>query len=724
MSVIDDVKSRLDIVETVGTYVPNLKKSGRSWKANCPFHQERTPSFIVDPQRGTWHCFGACSTGGDVIEFVRRRENVEFPEALRICAERAGVELRPPTAREQQQREEHERLLAANESAAMFFQAALAGPDGSATRSYVESRGLDREALDRWQIGYAPAGWNALTDHLGARGFSEQELVSGGLSIAGDRGLYDRFRDRLMFPIRDVRGRLVGFGARALQPEQEPKYLNTPQTPLFDKSGTVYGLDRAGDAARNEDQLVIVEGYMDVIGCHQFGIGHVAASMGTAVTERQVKLMQRFTKNIVLALDADEAGSEAALHAVEVAAAAGDRELVPTINWRGLVSYQDVLAMDIRIAALPAGEDPDSLVRADPQRLRDLISDALPVADHLLKVVTEQLDLDDPRQRSRALEALAPTVGTMTDPVVRAHYVQRLARIGRIDERTVLAILSRSAKAQSAGSRRQSAAPGPAPVPSARDVRRAARLTATKPDGEAQLLQLLFQRPEGREAGLRISAETFEDSTNRLLFEAWLADPELAERLDDLDDELRARHAALAADVLPDFDEQHIDEMVGQIAWRLRLRRQQSRLAQEAVAVAEQVAAVRRDGATALPPPADTAPDSIAPDSIAPDDTAPDDTAPDEPLPADMTNVTEETTADEAATLAADFAGLHARQRAIAREYAAGRPTETYEEEADPLAADAGDARESTGPAVIAGMAAPTSSRGGDEQEGTDDAGL
>ena len=269
MTAIVDVKARLDIVDVVSGYVTDLKKTGRNYKACCPFHNERTPSFVVDPERQTWHCFGACSTGGDVIEFVRRREGLDFKEALRLCADRAGIELTPPTQREVQQREQHERLLQANEAAAIFFQSHLAGAPGEQARAYCDSRGLDAEAIATWQLGYAPDDWRTLTDHLVARGFTEDDVVESGLAVRSENGrVYDRFRNRLIFPTRDVRKRLIGFGARALNPEDTPKYLNTPQTPLFDKSGNLYGLDRANDAIRRTDRAVVVEGYMDVIAAH------------------------------------------------------------------------------------------------------------------------------------------------------------------------------------------------------------------------------------------------------------------------------------------------------------------------------------------------------------------------------------------------------------------------------------------------------------------------
>jgi len=609
---IDDIKARLDIVEVVGGYVPDLKKSGRTWKARCPFHNERTPSFVVDPERGSWHCFGACATGGDVIEFVRRAEHLEFRQALELLAVRVGVELRPPTPREQAERETHERLLRANEAAAVFFQAQLQGPAGADALRYAVARGLDAETQRTWQLGYAPDEWSALTDHLLARGFTTADLEGAGLSLEGERGHYDRFRNRLIFPIRDPRGRLIGFGARALLPDQEPKYLNTPQTPLFDKSATLYGLDRAAGEARRLDRLIVVEGYMDVIGCHQVGIPNVVASMGTSLTDRQMTLAQRSTANLVLALDADNAGSEATLRGIEVAAGVAEHGAVATVDWRGLVTFQDVLNADIRVAALTDGDDPDSLARRDPDRLRALIESAQPVAEHLFAAVASNLDGraegDSPRARSRAVELLAPTVAGVVDPVIRAHYVQRLARIGRVPEQTVLQILDR-ARQRPAGAVRQA----PQPLPSPAEVRQAAKRTATVPGGEAQLLQLLLFRPEARDAGLALDPDVFEDSLHRQLYAAWCDDAELSSHPGMLEIDLAERVMALEA-AQPEGMREHlltgprVAEAVTDIAARLRLRRRQALLQPAAVAVAADLADVRKGGVAAseaseAPPP-------------------------------------------------------------------------------------------------------------------------
>ncbi len=599
MSAIDDVKARLDIVETVGRYVPELKRSGRTFKAACPFHTERTPSFIVDPGRGSWHCFGACSTGGDVIEFVRRIEGLEFREALSRCADLAGIELRPPSARERREREESGRLLSANEAATLFFQAQLDGPSGSPASAYAEGRGIDAETRREWQLGYAPASWSALLEHLVARGYTEEELVRAGLAVEnedparGGRGAHDRFRDRLIFPTRDERGRLVGFGARALRAEDEPKYLNTPQTPLFDKSGTLYGLDRAHEAARRSGEAIVVEGYMDVIAAHQFGMKNVVASNGTSITERQMRLVKRYTPNVVLALDADVAGSEAALRGIEVAAGAADRQLVVGVDWRGLVSAQEVLDADIRVASLPPGEDPDSLLRADPERFRSLVAGALPVADYLFEAIPGAGDMADPRVRSRALSALAPTVAAMADPVVRAHYVQRLARIGRVDERQAAQLVAQARRGRvrlvESGERSPLA-------PRAGGGRRAAAARAPGLDGEAQLLRLLLANEACREAGEALDADLFEDSGNRALYEAWREHPGLASEPGELEEETRQRVDALLARALPPIPQEELQAMVGEIASRLRERRRQARLRARTTEVAEELVAARRAG--------------------------------------------------------------------------------------------------------------------------------
>ncbi len=508
MSTVDEVKQRLDIVDLVSQHVA-LQKAGRNFRALCPFHSERAPSFYVFPDRQTWHCFGACATGGDIISFVMRKEGLDFRTALEILAQRAGVTLQTPSAQQEDPRRETFRR--ANEAAAHFFHNALLNsPEAASALEYVLARGLDRETITSFQLGYAPDSWDALKRHLSGMGFEEGDLLAAGLLVEGERGPYDRFRGRLVFPIRNERGRVVGFGARALD-DSVPKYLNTPQSPIFDKGGILYALDRAGEHIRRAGQAVIVEGYMDAIAAHQHGLGNVVASMGTAITERQAGLLKRYTRNLALALDADQAGSEATLRGVQVAADTADRMAVAVPTWRGLIRQQEALAAEICVLTLPPGTDPDQVIRRDPEEWKRLVETAKPVADHLFEAMAARLKgVSSPLERSRAAMELVPVLEGLADPVTQATYVQRLARALELDtsgEETVLHALQRRG--------RRSRAPAEGPEGDA-------ALRSTPRDGrEEYLLALLLRFPDLRRQQGALSPDLFSLSENSQLFEAW-----------------------------------------------------------------------------------------------------------------------------------------------------------------------------------------------------------
>jgi len=520
MTAVEEVKARLDIVEVVGAYV-RLQKAGRYFKANCPFHTEKTPSFYVYPDRQNWHCFGACSTGGDVISFVSKKENLDFTGALRLLAERAGVELKSDGPR----RQEIKTLQDANEAAALFYHGLL--PNTPRAQAYINQRGLDQKTVGDFQLGYAPPGWNTLRDHLVSRGYSEQHLIDAGLLVegpsTGSGRPYDRFRDRLIFPIRDDRGRVVGLGGRVLpggEAESQPgaKYVNTPQTPVFDKGSLLYGLDRAKDAIRTAGTAVIVEGYMDVIAAHQFGHRNVVASMGTALTDRQAALVQRFAERVVLAMDADEAGSAANLRAIQVVAAA---ERPTRIAGRAR-------NLDIRVVALPRGKDPDELIRSSEQDAwPNAVDSARPVVDHLIAVVSAGLDLLQPRDRSQLVAEVLPAIADVTDPVLRAHYLQRLSRLARVDEDELRRELRRRPR-QRAAEPNPPAREGSAPVVSSMKVR------AGTAAGEAYLLSLLHRVPAVAERGKDLDEDLFDISENRELFRRWRLSEEVSEEESEL----------------------------------------------------------------------------------------------------------------------------------------------------------------------------------------------
>ncbi len=432
MTTVDEVKARVDIADLVGESVP-LRRTGRTFKALCPFHTEKTPSFTVDPSRQTWRCFGACNDGGDVFSWVMRRQGVEFREALRILADRAGVRLAPRDPQAEEREKRLQRLRSANEAATRFYRRSLReDAEADEARAYLGRRGVSDEAAEQFGLGYAPRTSDALRGYLSARGYNADEIATAGLSVEGEGPARDRFRGRLVFPIRDPQGRCVGFGARALD-DGDVKYLNTPQTPLFDKSSLLYGLDRSRDAIRRADHVIVVEGYMDVIAAHQHEQTHVVASMGTALTEKQVGLIKPLTRNILLALDADAAGAAATVRGIDTTREAVGTEPRPVVTARGLVRMQNTLAADIRIIELPPGRDPDDLIRLDPERWAALVREAPGYLDYRFRQGRDAHDLEDARERSRLLDELLPLVNATSDPVVRAEYMQRLAQLCRVD---------------------------------------------------------------------------------------------------------------------------------------------------------------------------------------------------------------------------------------------------------------------------------------------------
>ena len=441
MSVIDEIKEHLDIVEVVSAYVP-LKKAGRTYKALCPFHSEKTPSFVVFPDSQSWHCFGACGTGGDVFTFIQKRENVGFSEALRILAQKAGVEVKPRTERESAEEQKRDKIRETNEVATRYFHNLLLDenePRAEIARAYLDKRGLNEETIRKFQLGYALDSWRALSDHLMGRGYQRDDLLTAGLIIERDDGrYYDRFRGRLIIPIRDERGRVVGFGGRTLDPDGVPKYLNSPQTLLFDKSRTFYGLDVAKGAIRAAGHAVIVEGYMDVLQAHQHGIANIVAQMGTALTEAQLKVLSRFTRSFVLALDPDTAGDRATLRGLAVARETLARRTVPVPTARGHIRYESQLDAQLRIMTLPQGQDPDDVIRTDPALWQRLVDRAEPVVDYYFRIVTDGLDLTSAQGKAKAVRQLAPIIREIGDPVERAHYTQKLARLVRMDENALV----------------------------------------------------------------------------------------------------------------------------------------------------------------------------------------------------------------------------------------------------------------------------------------------
>lgn len=442
--VVSDIRDRIDIVDLVQGYVPSLKKTGANFKGLCPFHNEKTPSFIVFPDSQNFHCFG-CGKGGDLFTFYMLVENVEFRDALKDLASQAGIELEMGAPRPPEEKEKQQQLIEINELAATWFHHVLLKTShGAQGRKVVEDRDISPEMVEEFRLGFAPESWDSLLNFLSSRNISAELAAEAGLASTRDSGgHYDRFRNRLMFPIRDRDGNTVGFGGRALG-DAQPKYLNTAQTLVFDKSSLVYGLDRAKEAIRAQDQVVIVEGYMDAITAHQFGHRNVVASMGTALTEAQIAQIKRGSSRIVLALDADAAGQMATLRGLETMTDALDAEVRPVPTANGLLRFERKLKADISIAQLAGGKDPDEIIRHDPQAWPELIRSARPFLDFTIDLLTRNIDLSDPEAKSDAVRRILPLLRQIPDSVKENHYTRLLARRLDISEQVIVAEKRRS----------------------------------------------------------------------------------------------------------------------------------------------------------------------------------------------------------------------------------------------------------------------------------------
>lgn len=436
MNVSDEIKSRIDIVDLVSDTV-KLRRSGKNYSGFCPFHPNtRTPAFVVFPDSGTWRCFGACNEGGDIFRFVMKKEGVDFKEALKLLARKAGVKLETDTPEKQKENERADQLAKLLEEVAIYYQShLLQSAEGKRAFQYLlEKRGISRETIEKFGLGFSPSGWDLTLNHFIAKGYKIDDLEQAGLIVKRDEGgFYDRFRGRIMFPVRDAGGRLTGFGARVLNPDEVPKFINSPQTLLFDKSRLLYGLDEARKAVREIDQAVIVEGYLDVLALHQAGFANTVSPMGTALTETQMRQLKRFTRRIVMALDPDAAGIKATLRGLEIARDALDHTTDLVFDARGLLHHESRLQADLRVCTLPSGMDPDDIVRKDPEQWKQILSSAKPIITHVMITLSQGRDLADPKTMSEIASQVLPLINDVPDSVERDAYLQQLARMLRVE---------------------------------------------------------------------------------------------------------------------------------------------------------------------------------------------------------------------------------------------------------------------------------------------------
>jgi DNA primase len=440
MSAIDEIKSRIDAVELIGETV-KLRRAGKNFTGFCPFHPNtRTPAFVMFPDSGTWRCFGQCNEGGDIFRFIMKKEGWDFSQTLKYLAQRAGVVLEPLTPQRQAEEEEHSRLRQLMEEAVIFYHHFLQSTSGQSALVYLQRRGLKPETIDSFGLGYAPDTWETALNHFVQKGYTPEELLQVGLvsERQNSLGVYDRFRNRIMFPIRDAVGKMSGFGARILNPEDVPKFLNSPDSLLFNKGRLLYGLDQARKPIRTRDQVVIVEGYLDVILLHQAGFTNTVSPMGTALTEDQMRLIKRFTRKVVMALDADTAGAKATLRGLDVARQAMDRSDEIVFDPRGLLRHEARLQADLRVTTIPEGMDPDEVVLRDPTEWQHILDDAQPVVIHVMKTLAVGRNMDDPKVKSEIAGNVLPLIEDIPNPVERDTYRQQLARLLHVDERALV----------------------------------------------------------------------------------------------------------------------------------------------------------------------------------------------------------------------------------------------------------------------------------------------
>ena len=483
-STIEQIKDKLDIVEFIRQYVPNLKRAGKTFKACCPFHKEKTPSFTCSSEKGLFYCFG-CQEGGDIFEFLMKIENLSFNEALEKLADLAGVEYKParPLTGEEQLRASARRLL---DFAKAYYHKNLFSTAGTGARNYIKQRNLTKETCLKFELGLALPENAALARAAKAAGYTENELKQAGLCLQTDYGLRDYLKNRLVFPIINQRGDTVGFGGRILG-EGEPKYLNSPETVLFTKSHVLYGLNFAGPAIRKAGRAVLLEGYMDVIGCHQAGIDYTVAPLGTSLTEEHARLLKRYTENVIVLFDPDEAGIKAALRGALILISKG---------------------LFVKVASLPNGLDPDEYVA---QYGKEAFEQILNQAEDLISFHT-RLELGkyphplNAQDKTHLITSLTETVAQQPDAIVQREWVKYVAEHVGVEEPLVLARLKQPAAAQAFNRRKTTSAPQ--------------AISAPASDAEEDLLSWLLRAPECISACGELTCGDFSSPAAWHLFEA------------------------------------------------------------------------------------------------------------------------------------------------------------------------------------------------------------
>jgi len=530
---VEEVRARADIVDIVAQHV-DLKKAGKEFKANCPFHEERTPSFYVVPDKGFYKCFG-CGVSGDVFKFLQEKVGMDFVEAVKHVASRSGVEIREVKRGRDPEEDPKRPLYETMAFAKGWFREQLLGDTGSEARAYLARRGIDDETSERFELGYAPDDWRALRDAAHGLGMTDAQLLEVGLLTTSENSPepYDKFRNRVIFPIEALRGKVLAFGGRLLGEDKkgQPKYLNSPETILYHKGRTLYGLDKSRHAIRREEVALVVEGYMDLVSIAAFGFEHTVATLGTAMTTEQAQLLKRYTSRVLLLFDSDRAGLKASFRAGDLLLGQG---LHPSI------------------VTLPTGEDPDTLVqREGPDALRGFLDDAVDILDRKLQILEERGYFESIDGRRDAVDRLLPTLRATSDQTLRDIYIDQVSERTGVRRRTLEQELTRT---RGRGSNRS-------PSGTQGTIRSEPR--SRPPDRRPQLgpewslLRVMARDRERRhelveKALMRIGPEDFKDEVDRAIFKAFVDDPDLDRPPEGLDPRAEPRLEALLAEPVDD----------------------------------------------------------------------------------------------------------------------------------------------------------------------------
>jgi DNA primase len=555
MTLAQEIKTRIDIVDLISGHVP-LERSGRNFKAACPFHDEKTASFFVFPEKQTWRCFGACADGGDLLSFVMKADNIDFSQTLGKLADQLGLKMPSRTSIN-----EDNKIYELNDLAVSLFQDILNSEEGSHAREYLRNRNIKQTSQSSFQIGLSPNGRDRLVLYLHGKGYAHQEIIDAGLATRSSDGqIRDMFQKRIMFPIHNASGQITGFGGRSID-NTNPKYINTPKSKVFDKGALLYGLYFARNSIATSKQAIIVEGYLDVITAHQNDFQNVVASMGTALTDQQVKALRSLSSDFILALDPDNAGKEATLRSLESSWHAMQIDILRAGRNNRVVFQQRHLNVSLKVAELPVGQDPDALIQSNPAEWERLIKESTTILDYLFKTLPDRYDTSNDNGKLMLVDSLGPFIKTEANPFTQRKYLHLLSEITYIDEVDLQKHIWQ-------------------PLKNNQNIKRESNTsnnTINRIDSKRDVLEeyyifLLMNYPDLSPQEHNVSPDMFEQTENRGIFTNLLTCSTIDELKNDLIEDLASHLDSIMSMEIPQLDIKERFKSLKDIANRLKAR--------------------------------------------------------------------------------------------------------------------------------------------------------